>query len=171
MKQFDFGTAIPSNFVFSPDGSYLVRQLVLHRRLQHLSLRAARPVRSRRSPTPRPDSSGRCRSTTTRCWCSATPAKGSSRRSSTRRRSRTSTRSRSSASRSSRSIRSLKQWAAGSPGSVPIESMITGTQQYSPLKRLGLESIYPVVAGIQGRRRRTACTPGSRIRSRLTAPA
>ena len=41
----------------------------------------------------------------------------------------------------------LKQWAAGSPGSVPIESMITRTQKYSPLRRLGLESIYPVVQG------------------------
>ena len=29
----------------------------------------------------------------------------------------------------------LKQWAAGSPGSVPIESMITGTRKYSPLKQ------------------------------------
>src|SRR4029434_2543476 len=41
----------------------------------------------------------------------------------------------------------LKQWAAGSPGSVPIESMITRTEQYSALRRLGLESIYPVVEG------------------------
>jgi hypothetical protein len=41
----------------------------------------------------------------------------------------------------------LKQWAAGSPGSVPIESMITRTQKYSPLKQLGLESVYPVVQG------------------------
>jgi hypothetical protein len=41
----------------------------------------------------------------------------------------------------------LKQWAAGSPGSVPIESMITRTEKYSPLKQLGLESVYPVVQG------------------------
>jgi hypothetical protein len=41
----------------------------------------------------------------------------------------------------------LKQWAAGSPGAVPIESMITGTQKYSPLRQLRLESIYPVVQG------------------------
>ena len=41
----------------------------------------------------------------------------------------------------------LKEWAAGSPGSVPIESMITRTQPYSPLKQLALESIYPVVQG------------------------
>ena len=41
----------------------------------------------------------------------------------------------------------LKQWAAGSPGAVPIESMITRTEKYSPLKQLGLESVYPVVEG------------------------
>jgi hypothetical protein len=41
----------------------------------------------------------------------------------------------------------VKQWAAGSPGSVPIESLITRTRPYAPLKRLGLESLYPVVQG------------------------
>jgi hypothetical protein len=36
----------------------------------------------------------------------------------------------------------------GSPGSVPIESMITRTQKYSPHEnKLGLESVYPVVQG------------------------
>ena len=41
----------------------------------------------------------------------------------------------------------LKQWAAGSPGAVPIETMVTGTRTYRPLRRLGLESVYPVVEG------------------------
>jgi hypothetical protein len=41
----------------------------------------------------------------------------------------------------------LKQWAAGSPGAVPIESMITGTSAYRPLRRLQLESVYPIVQG------------------------
>ena len=41
----------------------------------------------------------------------------------------------------------LKEWAAGSPGKVPIESMITRTRPYSPVRRLGHESIYPVVEG------------------------
>jgi len=41
----------------------------------------------------------------------------------------------------------LKTWAAGSPANVPIESMFRGKRTYSPLKRLGLESIYPVVEG------------------------
>ena len=41
----------------------------------------------------------------------------------------------------------LKQWAAGSPGAVPIDTLITGTRGYSPLQRLRLESVYPVVQG------------------------
>jgi len=41
----------------------------------------------------------------------------------------------------------LKQWAAGSPGNIPIESLITRTQKYSPIKQLDLESVYPVVQG------------------------
>jgi hypothetical protein len=41
----------------------------------------------------------------------------------------------------------LKTWAAGSPASVPIESMFQPKRPYSALKRIGLESIYPVVEG------------------------
>jgi hypothetical protein len=41
----------------------------------------------------------------------------------------------------------LKTWNVGSPASVPIESMITHKGPYRPLKRLRLESMYPVVAG------------------------
>jgi hypothetical protein len=44
----------------------------------------------------------------------------------------------------------VKQWAAGSPGAVPIESLITSTRDYSPLRRLGMESVYPVVQGYKG---------------------
>jgi hypothetical protein len=41
----------------------------------------------------------------------------------------------------------LKTWAAGSPASVPIESMFQPKRPYSALKRIGLESVYPVVEG------------------------
>jgi hypothetical protein len=41
----------------------------------------------------------------------------------------------------------LKSWGAGSPGDVPIESLITGKRKYNPLTRMGLESLYPVVEG------------------------
>src|SRR5207247_2031204 len=41
----------------------------------------------------------------------------------------------------------LQTWAAGSPGDVPIESVVTRSGPYDPLKRLQVESMYPVVAG------------------------
>ena len=41
----------------------------------------------------------------------------------------------------------LKTWGAGSPGAVPIEQMIVSRKPYSPLARLRLESAYPIVAG------------------------
>lgn len=41
----------------------------------------------------------------------------------------------------------LKTWIAGSPGSVPLESMVTRRGPYQPLRSLGLESLYPVVEG------------------------
>jgi hypothetical protein len=41
----------------------------------------------------------------------------------------------------------VKQWAAGSPGAVPIETLMTRTRDYSPLKRIDMESVYPVVQG------------------------
>lgn len=41
----------------------------------------------------------------------------------------------------------LKDWAAGSPAAVPIEGMITRKRPYRPIRSLGLESIYPVVEG------------------------
>ena len=39
VARFDFGTAVPNDFVFSPDGRYLYGSSYLHRRLEHLSLR------------------------------------------------------------------------------------------------------------------------------------
>jgi hypothetical protein len=41
----------------------------------------------------------------------------------------------------------LKTWAAGSPASVPIESMFQPKRPYSALRRMRLESLYPVVEG------------------------
>jgi hypothetical protein len=41
----------------------------------------------------------------------------------------------------------LKSWNAGSPLSASIESLSTTPRPYRPLARLGLESIYPIVAG------------------------
>jgi hypothetical protein len=41
----------------------------------------------------------------------------------------------------------LKEWKIGSPAAVPLDSLITHRGRYSSVKRMGLESIYPVVQG------------------------
>ena len=41
----------------------------------------------------------------------------------------------------------VKEWNVGSPAAVPLDSLITSRGKYSSLKRMGLESIYPVVQG------------------------
>ncbi|HSD25659.1 MAG TPA: hypothetical protein VLL75_00075 [Vicinamibacteria bacterium] len=41
----------------------------------------------------------------------------------------------------------VRNWNVGSPASVPLHSLITGRGSYSSLKRMGLESVYPVVQG------------------------
>lgn len=41
----------------------------------------------------------------------------------------------------------LKSWNVGSPPSASLDSMPAKPRPYRPLKRLGLESIYPIVAG------------------------
>jgi hypothetical protein len=60
-KQFDFGTAIPSNFVFSLDGKYICLAARTTPGSPTSSAMSWRPARSRRSPMPRPGSSARCR--------------------------------------------------------------------------------------------------------------
>ena len=146
LKQFDFGTAIPSNFVFTPDSQYLVgssyysgvsnifRYEIATGELEALTNAETGFFR----PVPMKDGTLLVFRYTGDGFVpsiiSATPVKDVS------------------------AISFLgqqlvdthpivKQWAAGSPGSVPIESMITGKHRYSPLKRLGLESVYPVVEG------------------------
>lgn len=41
----------------------------------------------------------------------------------------------------------LESWKAGSPGAVDLESLVTHRGRYSPIKSLGLESVYPVIEG------------------------
>jgi hypothetical protein len=91
IASFDFGTAVPEGFVFSPDGRSLVGTNWLQKT-------------SRRCPTRRPVSSGRCRCRTGAWWRSTTPDRDSCRASSIRRCARILRRSRSSARRSSNSI-------------------------------------------------------------------
>jgi hypothetical protein len=145
-KQFDFGTAVPSNFVFSPDSQYLFgssyftgvsnifRYEIATGELEALTNADTGFFR----PVPLKDNSLLVFRYTGDGFVpsiiSAAPVKDIN------------------------AITFLgqqlvekhpvvKQWAAGSPGSVPIESMITRTRRYAPLKRLGVESLYPVVQG------------------------
>ncbi len=41
----------------------------------------------------------------------------------------------------------LKEWKLGSPAAVPLDSLVTGRRPYSSLGSVGLESLYPVVQG------------------------
>jgi hypothetical protein len=41
----------------------------------------------------------------------------------------------------------LKEWNVGSPAAVPLDSLVTHKGRYSSLKEIGLESMYPVVQG------------------------
>jgi len=146
IKQFDFGTAIPSNFVFSPDSSYLVgssyftgvsnifRYEIATGEIEALTNAETGFFR----PIPLDDKSLLVFRYTGEGFVpsiiDAAPVKDIS-----------------PITFFGQQVVEkhpvLKQWAAGSPGSVPIESMITGTRKYSPLKQLALESIYPVAQG------------------------
>jgi hypothetical protein len=41
----------------------------------------------------------------------------------------------------------VKEWKLGSPASVPLDTLVTGRGSYRSLGKVGLESIYPVVQG------------------------
>ena len=43
----------------------------------------------------------------------------------------------------------VQGWVAGSPGNVDYQSQVTGQGPYSPLRKLGLESVYPVLQGFK----------------------
>ena len=146
VKQFDFGTAIPSNFVFSSDGRYLFgssyytgvsnifRYEIATGEVEALTNSETGFFR----PVPLDDGSLLVFRYTGDGFVpsivAATPIKDVN-----------------AISFFGKELVDkhpiVKQWAAGSPGSVPIESLITRTQTYSPLKRLGLESMYPMVQG------------------------
>ena len=137
-----------------------VRQLVLHGRVEHLPLRSGdREIEALTNP--RPVSSGRCRSTTAHCWCSAIPATGSSRGSSTRTTQGRQRRSRSSVSRSSKSTDS--EAVGGRVAGGGAARVDRREQAPYAVARLGLESVYPVGRGLQGHGRRRRCTPASPI--------
>lgn len=146
VRQFDFGTAIPSNFVFTPDGRYLVGSSyytgVSNIFRYELATGALEALTNAETGFFRPVPLGNNQLLVFRYTgdgfvpsvISGAPVKDVN----------------AIAFFGQQLVDKhpiLKQWAAGSPGGVPIETMITGTQRYSPLTRLGLESVYPVVQG------------------------
>ncbi|HEY2356588.1 MAG TPA: hypothetical protein VGH86_04000 [Phenylobacterium sp.] len=44
----------------------------------------------------------------------------------------------------------VKQWAVGSPASVPLDSLVLERGKYEPNKEMRLDSIYPVIVGYRG---------------------
>ena len=146
VAQFDFGTAIPSNFVFSADGRYLFgssyytgvsnifRYELASRSLEALSNSETGFFR----PIPYDnDSLLVFRYTGSGFVPSIVPA--------------TPLQDVSAITFLGQQVVEkhpvLKTWGAGSPAAVPIESMIVSKGPYAPLKRMRLESAYPVVAG------------------------
>jgi hypothetical protein len=146
VKQFDFGTAIPSNFVFSPDGQYLVGSSyytgvsnIFRYELATGELEAMTNAETGFfRPVPLDDGSMLVFRFTGDGWVPSfirpEPLKDVN----------------AIAFLGNQVIEKhpvLKSWAAGSPANVPIESMFQPKQRYSALKRTRLESAYPVLEG------------------------
>ena len=146
VKQFDFGTAIPSNFVFSPDGRYLFGSSyytgvsnIFRYELATGELEAMTNAETGFfRPVPLDDGRMLVFRYTGGGWVPSVirpqPLKDVN----------------AITFFGNQVIEKhpvLKTWAAGSPASVPIESMFQPKRRYSPLKRMRLESLYPVVEG------------------------
>src|SRR5439155_17342653 len=146
VNRFDFGTAIPSNFVFSPDGRFLYGSSyytgVSNIFRYELATGALEAITNAETgffrPVPYKDDSLLVfRYTGTGFVPAIVPA--------------TPLQDVSAITFLGQQVIEkypvLQTWAAGSPGGVPIESMVTRSGPYDPLKRLQVESMYPVVAG------------------------
>ena len=169
--QFDFGTAIPSNFVFSPDGRICsaARTTPASRTFSATRSRpgALEAVTNAETGFFRPDSARRRlaarvplhrRRLRARASIQAAAAGGRQRDHVLRRAAR-------------REAPGAEGLGGRSPGDVPIESMITGKRRVRPLRRLGLESIYPVVEGYKDTVGYGGARATSRIRVRLNPPS
>jgi hypothetical protein len=146
VKQFDFGTAIPSDFAFSPDGRFLFGSSyytgvsnIFRYELATGELEAMTNAETGFfRPVPLDDGSMLVFRFTGDGWVPSVirpqPLKDVN----------------AIAFFGNQVIEKhpvLKSWAAGSPASVPIESMFQPKRRYSALKRMRLESAYPVLEG------------------------
>jgi hypothetical protein len=41
----------------------------------------------------------------------------------------------------------VREWKVGSPADIDLEAMVTNREPYKPIRRLGLESLYPIIEG------------------------
>ena len=145
-KEFDFGTAIPSNFVFSPDGKYLYGSSyytgvsnIFRYELATGDLQALSNAETGFfHPIPRADGSLVVFRFTGEGFV-ASSIEG----------------------RPLQDVSAitffgqqivekypvLESWNVGSPAAVPLDSLITRQGRYSSVKEMGLESLYPVVQG------------------------
>jgi hypothetical protein len=149
IAQFDFGTAIPEGFVFSPDGRYLFGSSyytgVSNIFRYEISTKDLQAVSNAESgffhPIPLEDGSLIVYEYTGLGFVptvidpipledlSAITFLGSE---------------------IARKHPVVKEWAVGSPVNVPLDSLITNRGKYNPRKELELSSSYPIIEGYQG---------------------
>jgi len=146
VKSFDFGSALPSNFVFSPDGKYLYGSSyytgvsnIFRYELETGALEAVSNTETGFfRPLPRGgDALVVFRYTGEGFVASSIEAKPLQDVSAVT----------FLGAEIADKFPVVKEWKVGSPADVPLESLITRKGSYSPLRGVALESIYPVVQG------------------------
>ena len=169
LHSFELGTAVPEGFMFSRGRPLPVRQLLLHRRVEHLSLRAgdgeARGAEQCRSRL----ISGRCRSMASELlifhYSGAGIRAGDDRAATDRRPERHQLPRR--ADRHAAPGRAAL--GAGPPSQVDYDDVASAAEAtYQPCRELALESIYPGRGRLQGLGRVRLARAGSAIRSAST---
>ncbi len=123
IAQFDFGPSVPNSFIFSPRRPLPLRQLVLHRRLEHLPLRHRRRRQLDAVSNTETGSSGRCRSAATSSSSFDSPGGDSCRRGSRPAPSRMSAPITFLGERLSEEHPIVRDWNVGSPLTIPYDSL------------------------------------------------
>ena len=165
VARFDFGTAVPNGFVFSPDGRYLYGSSYYTGVSNIFRYDLAGDRSSMRSPTPRPDSSGRSRSAATSLIVFRYSGAGlRARRASRRGRSRTSAPITFLGERLAEEHPVVKSWNVGSPAAIAVRRCRSTPRAYRLAGGLHRESVYPIVQGYKDDAGRRATASTSRIR-------
>jgi len=144
--EFDFGTAIPENFVFSPDGKYLFGSSyytgisnIFRYELETGDIEAVSNAETGLfRPIPREDGSLIVFHYTGQGFVPATMQADIIEDVNPIRFLGTEV---------IRKSPELSEWEAGSPADIPIDELVTGEGTYRSVRSIGLESIYPVIEG------------------------